>query len=128
MIDLTQFLLAVIAGVFTIAAAVIPTIINKRMKDTQAASVLSAAITNALGAMQQAASTAVAAAKPGISLPAAPPQMAVGVQYVLDHAGEEAKRFGITQEAIVDKINAKIGLVKIADPAVATALPTVNSK
>ena len=39
--------------------------------------------------------------------------MAAGVQYVLDNAGDEAARLGITQEKIASKIDAQIGLANI---------------
>ena len=128
--DLTGIIVAVIGGVFSVATIVVGAWISSRMKDAQAASVLGAAVKNALGAMQQATQGAVTAQRPTVTLPllASVPQLAVGVQYVLDHAGAEATRFGITPIAIADKINAQIGLANIASN-IATAAsvgPTVT--
>ncbi len=129
MIDTTQILIAVIGGVFAVIQGVSKYYINQRLKDTKDAATLSNAIDNSLGAMQQAADGVIQTLKPGVPVPSVvPPMMQVGLQYVLDHAGDEMSRFGLSSDAIVDKINAKIGLEKIADPVVPTALPTVNSK
>ena len=128
--DLTGIIVAVIGGVFSIAALVVGAWISSRMKDAQSAAVLGAAVKNALGAMQQAAAGVITAQHPTITIPPMPgasPQLAVGVQYVLDHAGEEAARFGVTPGAIADKINAQVGLANIASNiATAAAVgPTV---
>ena len=117
MIDLTQLLLALITGAFSIAALVIPYIINARLKDKQAAEVLSNAVINAIGAMRQAADGSVRALAPKVMIPGLSPDIAVGVSYMLNHAGEEAARFGITPEKLAEKINARIGVEKIAADA-----------
>lgn len=124
-IDLTTVLVSIITGFFGILAIVIPAIINARLKDQAAAATLGTAIKNSLGAMAQAAVAEVNAAHPTVSLPATiPAKMAVGVQYVLDHAGPEAERFGITPAAISDKITAQIGLVALAKaPVIFTPVP-----
>jgi len=131
--DLTGIIVAVIGGVFSIAALVVGAWISSRMKDAQSAAVLGAAVKNALGAMQQAAAGVITAQHPTITIPPMPgasPQLAVGVQYVLDHAGGEAARFGVTPDAIADKISAQIGLVKLAAAApagLAVPLPVIRS-
>lgn len=130
-LDLTGIATAVIAGVFSVLAIVLPLLINARIKDSQAAATLGAAVRNSLGAMQIATEGVLTNLHPTIALPVipgAPPQLASGVQYVLDHAGTEAARFGITPAAIADKINAQIGLDNIAaNIAVAVApLKPVN--
>lgn len=114
-IDLTQIIIAVVGGVFTILATVlavvVPLVVNKYVKDKQAAVVVSNAITNALGKIQQAgqayAEGEIQQLHPHLNVP---DYLAPGVQYVLDHAGEEASRFGLTPESIADKIVAQIGL------------------
>ena len=83
------------------------------------------AVQNALGAIQQAAVTGVTTLRPNVPLPAGtPPGVAIGVQYVLDHAGDEAKNVGITPAAIAGKIVSRIGLAQIqANVAATPALP-----
>lgn len=122
-IDLTGIATTLIAGVFSILAVVIPMLINARMKDTAAAAALSSAVKNSLGALEQASSSAVVSAKPVVTIPGVSAALAPGVQYVLDHAGEEASRFGVTPEAIADKISAQIGLAKIAAGTAVTLPP-----
>lgn len=125
-IDLTGIATSLIAGVFSILAIAIPLIINSRLKDQQAAAVLSAAVKNALGAIQQAATAAIKP-PPLPAIPGVSPALTVGVQYVLNHAGTEAARFGIDPPAIAAKIDAQIGLVKIvAAESVATNLPRIT--
>jgi hypothetical protein len=121
-LDLTSVLTTLITGLFSVLAVTIPLIINSRMKDQTAAATLSAAVKNATGAMAQSLVQFVGTARPSVPLPAAmSAQMAVGVQYVFDHAGTEAARFGITQAAIQDKINAQLGLLALTPPAISVA-------
>jgi hypothetical protein len=86
------------------------------LKDAQAASVLSAAVKNSLGMASRVAEGAVVSVAPSVTLQGLTPKMAAAVQYVLDHAGPEASRFGISQEAIAEKIQAQVGLKAVADP------------
>ena len=127
MIDFTQIIISLVGGVFSIASVALVGLINSRMKDKQAADVLSAAVTNSLGAMRQAAEGAVTAAAPKASLPGMSAAMSLGVGYVLDHAGEEAKRFGIGPEAIADKINARLGNAKLASDIGAVPVHEVST-
>lgn len=124
--DLTALVVAIVGGFFSIATIVVGAWINARMKDSAAAAAVNGAVKNALGAMQQAAQQAATSARPAVTIPAipgVPPDLAVGVQYVLDHAGQEAARFGITAPAIADKLNAQIGLAAIASNVAAAAAP-----
>lgn len=122
-LDLTGIAVTVIAGVFGIATPVALLWIQSHIKDQAAAATLAAAVKNSLGAIQQAATAGVVVASPSVSLPAStPPGIVVGVQYALDHAGDEAKRLGITQEMIASKVNAAIGLANI-DATVAAKVP-----
>lgn len=115
MIDFTTLLLSLITGIFSILSILLPVMINARMKDKAAAETLAAAVKNSLGAGEQAAKGIVVDLHPTIPLPAGvPATLAVQVQYVLDHAGDEAARFGITPEAIAAKVNAQMGLVALA--------------
>ena len=120
-IDLTQILITVIGGAFAIINAVFLAWLQRHMKDKAAAVTLATAISNSLGAIQQAATTGVTLSKPTVAVPAGvSPQLAIGVQYVLDHAGDEATWLGITPASIAGKIDAKQGLQTIAQ-----ATPTV---
>jgi hypothetical protein len=126
-IDLTGIATTLIAGVFSVLAVVIPMLINARMKDTAAAAALSSAVKNSLGALEQASAGAVVSAKPVVTIPGVSAALAPGVQYVLDHAGDEAARFGLTPEAIADKVSAQIGLAKIAAGTAVTLPPPTPS-
>jgi hypothetical protein len=115
-IDLTPIILAIVAGVFATLKLLIDAYAAKTIKDRQSAAVLDAAVSNALGAMQQEAQSFAATGSHTFTLdppPGVSPTMAVGVQYVLDHAGDEAARFGITPPLIAGKLAARIGLANI---------------
>ena len=114
-LDLTGVIVAIIGGFFSVVTIVVGGLISSRMKDQQAAAALDAAVRNALGAIQQAGQEAILSKRPriAVSLNEFSPAMATGVQYVLDHAGPEAARFGVSPSAIADKINAQIGLANI---------------
>jgi hypothetical protein len=124
-IDLTGIAVAITGGVFSTVIAVLPIWLASHMKDKAAATALSAAVQNSLGALQQAATSAITKARP--SIPGVPASLAPGVQYVLDHAGDEAARFGLTPVAIAQKIEARIGLANIATNVAVSgsATPTV---
>lgn len=112
--DFTPVVVAVVGGVFLVISTVATALINSHMKDAQAATVLNAAIGNSLGAMQNAVDAGIRSHPLQATIPGITPALAAGVQYGLDHAGEEAARLGVTPAAIADKINARLGLVKLA--------------
>jgi len=117
-IDLTPIVVAIVGGFFSIATAVIGTwltaVITKNVKDKAAATVLENAVQNSLGKLQQAgtqvATAAVEQYKPTLPVPQ---ELQPAVQYVFDHAGDEAARFGLTQQKIADKIVSRLGLKNI---------------
>lgn len=132
-VDLTQIIVAIITGVFTIIVAVlgavITAIINKYVKDRQAAEVINNAVKNGLGKIQQAgvdlASEEVRKYNPALPVPEA---LQPGVQYVLDHATTELKRFPeINAQQIADKFVSKIGLENIKTNRAMTASPATIS-
>lgn len=110
-IDFTEIMLAIVAGVFSILGPVAAYWFQQHVKDQQAAQVIQNAVHNALGAIQQAAERGIRSSHQ------------VGVSYVLDHAGEEAARLGISSAAIADKISAQIGLQHISTNAAIAASP-----
>jgi len=112
-VDLTGISVAVIAGVFSILAIVVPMLISAHMKDKQAAEVLGAAVRNSLGALQQASTATVLQMHLHTTIPGVPDGLAPGVQYVLDQAGPEAERLGIQPIAIAKKVSAQVGLKAI---------------
>ena len=111
-LDLTGIAVAATGGVFSILATVLSVWIAAKVNDKAAADRLASTVQNSLGALQQAATSAIMIARP--SIPDVPMSLAPGVQYVLDHAGEDVARFGLTNRAIAQKIEAKIGLANIA--------------
>lgn len=127
-LDVTSILNTIIQGVigivFAVVGVAVPFIINKYVQDKSAATAVANAVANSLGKIQQAAQsgavTGIRQIDPHLNVPA---YLAPGVQYVLDHAGEEAARFGLTPEAIADKIVAKLGLKNIETNMNITASP-----
>lgn len=114
-IDLTGFAVASSSALFSIVSAVFLAWLQSHLKDKEASATIAAAIQNSLGAMQQAATTGLVSLKPVINIPNVPPSLAAGVQYVLDNAGPELKRYtNLTPEIIAGKIDAQLGLANIA--------------
>lgn len=127
-VNLTALIQAVVGFLLTVVAGVATALVNKYIKDSSARDVLDKALQNSLGALQQAAQGAIAANKPTVDLPAALSSYASAVQYVIDHAGDEAKRFGLTPEDLAQKIEARLGLLNVQQNVAATAAPTAAVK
>jgi hypothetical protein len=126
-VDLTGVACACIAGAFSLLSVLLPMIINARMKDKQAADALCSAVRNSLGALQQASMSAARALHPEAAISGIPVTLQPAVAYVLEHAGPEAERLGVTPEKIASKVQAQIGLAEIkTNVAVASsAVPVV---
>ncbi len=75
------------------------------------ADLLSSAVDSSLGKMQQA--TDLQLKQAAVLHPTLSPQLAVGVKYVTDHAPEALDHFGITPEAVAEKVEAAIGVKNI---------------
>jgi hypothetical protein len=118
-VDLTGVAVAVTGGVFSIIGIVLSAWLASHIKDQTAAQTIAAAVNNSLGALQQAATSEIQAVHP--ALPGVPAALVPGVQYVLDHAGDEATRLGVTPVAIAQKVEAQIGLANIATNLATTA-------
>jgi hypothetical protein len=103
-------------------------LINSHVKNAAARQVLNAAVTNSIGALQMAAKEEITRAAPQFELPREFEQYRPAVQYVLNHAEDEANRFGITPVKIADKINARLGLAHIAHNLAVTANATPEVK
>jgi hypothetical protein len=115
-VDLTGIAVATVSGVFSLLGILGLAWIRNHVNDQAAAATLENALQNGLGAMQQASTAAVMQAKGNLKVvfpPSAPPQLVVGVQYALDHAGVEAARLGVTPIAIADKLIARLGVKQI---------------
>jgi hypothetical protein len=110
-VDLTQILLAVVTGVFTVLAAVVPIMIQKYVTDKKMADVLERGLQNSLGVLQQASEQEIRAA--AIKLPHVPVAVAPAVQYMLDHANDARLHFGLTDQLIAEKIIARMGVKNI---------------
>lgn len=113
-VDLTGVAVAATGGVFSILGIVLSAWLASHVKDQAARVVVAKALDNSLGALQTAATSTLQAEHPTVNIPGVPPDLLPGVQYVLDHAGAEASRLGITPVGIASKIDAKIGLKNIA--------------
>jgi hypothetical protein len=114
MILFTEIFVALIGTAGTVIAAIAIAFINSRIRDAQLREVLSNAVKNSVGAVQQGAQQMVIAADPQLVTGLIPAKLVPGVQYVLDNASEAVERFGQTPEVIASKIIAQIGLGEIA--------------
>jgi hypothetical protein len=110
-VDLTPYLIALFNFVLAVVGAIVAAVINSKMKNQQMRDLLQSALANALGKIQVAGDAEIAAA--GLHLPDVDPELAVGVKYVLDHAGDAVTHFGITPESIAEAIEARIGVQNI---------------
>jgi hypothetical protein len=97
--------------------------IAKHVKDRAAANVLSKAVINSVGAAQRAAETGIRSYGTDPRVIGVPEDMRAALKYVLDHAGEEMERLNITPEAVVDKIDARIGLINVESNLATAASP-----
>jgi hypothetical protein len=124
-IDFTQVIIAIVGGFVSIVSAIFLAWLQSHMKDQAAAATIGTAVNNALGAVQQAVDAKIKSNPLQATVPGITPELASGVQYVLDNAGPELARFtDITPATIAAKIDAKIGLAKIAQTA-ATITPII---
>jgi hypothetical protein len=130
-VDLTGIAATVIAGIFGILGVVIPIIIQAKIKNKEMADLLTSAVNNGLGKIQQATAEQIKSAQ--FLHPKLPANLAVGAQYVVDHAPEALAHFGITPVAVADKIEAAIGLkeiqnnIAVSASALPIAVPVLNS-
>lgn len=122
-IDLTGVAVSVVGAFMSIAGTVFLAWLQSHMKDQAAAATIGAAVKNAVGAVEQAADAGIQTHPLLVKLPAGTPApTAAGVQYVLDHAGPELERFtDITPAVIAAKVDAQLGLAKIAATPVVLA-------
>lgn len=120
-IDLTQIVISLINLAFPAVAAVATYLINANVKNQQMATLLSNAIQNGLGVVQQRA--AATARQAGLTIDVGSPEIKAGVDYVLDNAREAIAHFKIPNERIAQKLSAKLGLAEIATNLAATASP-----
>jgi hypothetical protein len=110
-VDLTGVAVAATSGFFSVLAIIITVWLQNHISNKAAAETLSNAVKNSLGAIQQAATSQIQQAHPQI--PNVPASLAPGVQYVLDHAGDEMAKLGITPQSVASKIEAQVGLANI---------------
>ncbi|HEV2099313.1 MAG TPA: hypothetical protein VGR45_10350 [Stellaceae bacterium] len=128
-VDLTGVAVAATGGVFSILGIMLSAWLTSHVKDNTARATLQSALDHSLGALQTAATSEIQATVPKVNLPGVPLDLAPGVQYVLDHAGDEAQRLGVTPQAIAEKIEARVGLQNIATNLAvsANATPAVQA-
>ena len=119
-LDLTQVAVTIVSGVFGLLGIYLTYFVTNHVKDQKAADTINAEIKNSLGAIQHAVQTGILTIDPRITVPVSP-QIGAGVQHMLDTAGDEMSRLGITQAMIVSKINAALGLANIEHNKAITA-------
>lgn len=90
--------------------------LRSHIKNQQAYDVLSHALENALGAAQNAAQQGIKSYSSDTPLSAGnvPPALRPAFTYMMNHAGDEMLRLGITEEAMVEKLQARLGRLNIA--------------
>ena len=110
--DLTGIAVSLIAGLFAVLGPVLLAIIQSKVKNQQMRDLLATTVQNSLGKIQQATEAQILSA--AVLHPKLSPRLAVGAQYVADHAAEAIDHVGVTPEAVADKIEAQIGLAHIA--------------
>jgi hypothetical protein len=118
-IDLTTVCVAIVSGVFSTVAIIIPIILQKYVKNVSMRSLLNEAVKNSLGKLQIATDAEITVA--AILHPDVPKAIAPAVKYVIDHAQDALTYFNITPQSIADKISAKLGLTNIEHNLAATA-------
>lgn len=123
-IDLTGIAVTLAGTALSVIALAAKNWAQAHFKDQAERDVIGKAIDSSLGAIQQAETSALQQMRPTISIPGVPANLAPGVQYVLDHAGELAAKHGLTPVSIAQKIEAKIGLANIATNLATTANAT----
>lgn len=123
-IDLTGIAASAAAAVFSIATPIFLLWVQNHIKNQAAAAVVANAVKNAVGAMQQAVQQGIVLTNPKAKIPGLSGVQQVGLQYALDHAGDEATRLGFTPAVLADKISAQLGLVNIASNLAASNLST----
>lgn len=118
-VDLTGIAVAAVGGFFSVLGLVLVAIIQLKLKDKAMADLLASAVRNSLGKIQQATEAQIRDAQ--FLHPTLPPDLAVGTQYIVDHAPEALEHFGITPAAVADKVEAAIGLTEIQNNIAITA-------
>ena len=124
-IDMSGLANAAISFFFAVVGPLMLLWLRSHMKDRQSADVLDSAIQNALGAAEEAARGAVTQIDPRVRAAGLSPDMQVRVQYVMDHAGDEAARFGITPSGVAAKIAARLGGLSLDASTTASANATM---
>lgn len=122
-ISFTEIIVSLISLAGVVISAIAVALINRKVQDTVLREVLSNAVKNGVGAIQQGATKMVVAAEPQLVTGLIPAKLVPGVQYVLDNAGEAVKRFGQTPEIIASKLVAQLGLGEIETNLAVSASP-----
>lgn len=119
-VDPTPIIVALINLVFPAIAGAATYLINANVKNKQMATLLSNAVQNAVGIVQQNAASTLQEGKP-LVIPVDDPAIKKGMEYVLKHAKEAIEHFKIDPNNIGEKLQAKIGLASIQTNLAATA-------
>lgn len=126
-INLTEIMVTIVSGTFTLLGIVLPIWVSSHIKNKDAATAVNNAIANSLGAVHNAAAQGLERHPLQVHLPGVSATTAAGVQYVLDHVGDEALRAGISPASIADRIEARLGLVSLHADVTAQANAQANA-
>jgi hypothetical protein len=121
--SVTDVLAQIAVATLGFAGTVFLAWIRAHVRNQQAAEVLGNAVRNSVGAAQRAAEKGIREYGTDGRLVGVPEDMRAALQYVLDHAGGEMDRLGITPEAVVKKIDARIGLMNVESNVATAASP-----
>ena len=120
-INFDGVLTALLDQLWALIGVVATYLINRNVKNQQMATMLSNAVQNGLGIIQQRTASAIKSGKHDASTGS--PDIDAGVRYVLNNAEEAIRHFKVPQERIAQKLEAKLGLAEIATNLATTASP-----
>lgn len=115
-VDFTQVLIAIISALFSVVGGWATYLINGHLKNQQMATLLSNAVQNGLGYLQQQATKGLNGSNLTVDVrnEALASALDEALKYVKSHAAEAINHFGVNDERIKQKLTAKLGLAEIA--------------
>lgn len=124
--DVTTLAILLFIVMLNVIGAIGVYFVQKRIKDAQLRDVLANAVRNSVGIGGQVGTILISRAKPKIDLDFVPEFLQPKVAYVIEHADDAIKRFGITPEKIAEKVVAQIGIAAIQSPTITVTPQNVD--
>jgi hypothetical protein len=121
-LNMTDIIVSIIGGVFTIIGLGATYLINKTISDANAKVAFNTQLAASLGALQQTAKGIVTEINPTITVPGVRAEYQPAAQYLLDHVGAEIKQLAISGPLLDSHIAAALGNKEIdANIAIASS-------